>query len=178
MVKARADGAELIAVRAWALGLPRHGGRRHRHPDRNPVVFTFAGDSQREAAMALVRQVFQWTVGREPNDIAGRIEVLEGDPAVVLTELAVADGDLLVLGDHQASSMHRIVHGSVGHYCVTHSRCPVVIVSPTGAATATADDKSSSHSGQTRGHGPESPDQEQAGPDQAQVRVRNESPRG
>ena len=59
MIKARSDGAELIAVRAWALGLPRHGGRRHRHPDRNPVVFRFAGDSQREAAIALVRQVFR-----------------------------------------------------------------------------------------------------------------------
>ncbi len=170
MIKARSDGARLIAVRARALGLPRHGGRRHRHPDRSPVVFTFAGDSRREAATALVRQVFRWTVGGEPGDIAVRIEVLEGDPAVVLTELAVADGDLLVLGDHHASSMHRIVHGSVGHYCATHSRCPVVIVSPTGAATATADDKPSSHTGQTRSHGPESPDQEHAGPDQAQVR--------
>ena len=170
MIKARSDRAELIAVRAWALGLPRHGGRRHRHPDRNPVVFAFAGDSQQEAASALVRQVFRWTAGGEPGDIAVRIEVLEGDPAVVLTELGVADGDLLVLGDRHASSMHRIVHGSVGHYCATHSRCPVVIVSPAGAATAAADDKSSSRTGQTRSHGPESSDQEQAGPDQAQVR--------
>ena len=170
VIKARADGAQLIAVRAWALGLPRHGGRRHWHPDRSPVVFMFAGDNQREAATALVRNEFRRTLGGEPRDIAVRIETVEGDPAIVLTELAVADGDLLVLGDHHASSMHRIVHGSVGHYCATHSRCPVVIVSPTGAATATAADESLSQTGQTRGYGPESPDQEQAGPDQAQVR--------
>ena len=28
---ARSAGSELVAVRAWALGLPRHGGRRLRH---------------------------------------------------------------------------------------------------------------------------------------------------
>ena len=170
VIKARSDGAQLIAVRAWALGLPKHGGRRHRHPDRSPVVFTFAGDSEREAATALIRKVFLRTVGGKPRDIAVRFEVLEGDPAIVLTQLAIADGDLLVLGDHHASSMHRIVHGSVGRYCSAHSRCPVVIVSPTGAATSAADDRALSQTGQTRDHGPESPDQAQAEPDQAQVR--------
>jgi nucleotide-binding universal stress UspA family protein len=161
VIEARSDGAQLVAVRAWALGLPRHGGRRHRHPDRSPVVFAFAGDSQREAATALVRKEFVSAAGGIPSDIAVRIEVPEGDPAVVLTQLAVADGDLLVLGDHHASSMHRMVHGSVSRYCTTHSRCPVVIVSPTGSATA--EHESPSHSGSSHASG-------SAGPDQAQVR--------
>jgi nucleotide-binding universal stress UspA family protein len=169
VIKARSDGAQLIAVRAWALGLPRHGGRRHRHPDRSPVVFKFAGDSQREAATALVHRAFLRTAGGEPRDIAVRIEITEGDPAVVLTQVAVADGDLLVLGDHHASSVHRIVHGSVGRYCAAHSRCPVVIVSPTGAAVATAQAESGPQARQTGRHGSESPDQAEAGPDQAQV---------
>ena len=160
VIEARSDGAQLVAVRAWALGLPRHGGRRHRHPDHSPVVFAFAGDNQREVATALVSEEFVSTVGGIPSDIAVRIEVPEGDPAVVLTQLAVADGDLLVLGDHHASSMHRMVHGSVSRYCTTHSRCPVVIVSPTGSATA--EHESPSQSGPNHASG-------SAGPDQAQV---------
>jgi nucleotide-binding universal stress UspA family protein len=124
------------------------------------VVFAFAGDNQREVATALVSEEFVSTVGGIPSDIAVRIEVPEGDPAVVLTQLAVADGDLLVLGDHHASSMHRMVHGSVSRYCTTHSRCPVVIVSPTGSATA--EHESPSQSGPNHASG-------SAGPDQAQV---------
>jgi nucleotide-binding universal stress UspA family protein len=131
--RASADGARLIAVRAWALGLPRHGGRRHRHLDRSPVVFTFAGDSQRAAATALVRRAFRRAVGVVPAAIAAEIEVPEGDPAVVLTQIAVADGDLLVLGDQYGSSLKRIVHGSVSRYCTAHSKCPVVIISPASA---------------------------------------------
>lgn len=131
--RASADGARLIAVRAWALGLPRHGGRRHRHLDRGPVVFTFAGESQRAAATALVRRALRRAVGVVPAAIAAEIEVPEGDPAVVLTQIAVTDGDLLVLGDQYGASLKRIVHGSVSRYCTTHSKCPVVIISPAGA---------------------------------------------
>jgi nucleotide-binding universal stress UspA family protein len=29
--QARIREAQLVAVRSWALGLPRHGGRHHRH---------------------------------------------------------------------------------------------------------------------------------------------------
>ena len=131
--RASADGARLVAVRAWALGLPRHGGRRHRHLDRGPVVFTFAGDCQRAAAAALVRRALRRAAGVVPAAIAAQIEVLEGDPAVVLTQIAVTDGDLLVLGDQYGSSLKRIVHGSVSRYCTTHSKCPVVIISPASA---------------------------------------------
>jgi nucleotide-binding universal stress UspA family protein len=131
--RAASDDAQLVAVRAWALGLPRHGGRRHRHPDRSPVVITFAGDSQREAAIALVRRTFRRAVGITPAKIAATIEILEGDPAIVLTQIAARDGDLLVLGDEHGSSMKRIVHGSVSRYCATHSKCPVVIISPADA---------------------------------------------
>jgi nucleotide-binding universal stress UspA family protein len=154
VIKARSDGAELIAVRAWALGLPRHGGRRHRHPDRSPVVITFAGDSQREAANALVRRAFLRATGGVPHDIAVRIEVPEGDPAIALTKRAALDGDLLVLGDYNGSALQRIVHGSVSSYCSSHSRCPVVIVSPTGGA-----DETPGNSGPARDQGPELPDE-------------------
>jgi nucleotide-binding universal stress UspA family protein len=157
--RAAADDARLIAVRAWALGLPRHGGRRHRHPDRSPVVITFAGDNQREAAAALVRRAFLRAVGVVPDNIGAAIEVPEGDPAVVLTQLAVADGDLLVLGDQQDSSMKRIVHGSVSRYCTSHSKCPVVIIS-----SAAAEYDRPAKSAEIR------PDRGRELPDEAQVR--------
>jgi nucleotide-binding universal stress UspA family protein len=129
--RARSDGARLVAVRAWALGLPRHGGRRHRHPDRSPVVFSFTGDSQRDAAAALVRRTFR-QVHVDPDDVGAAIAVPEGDPAIALTQIAVREGDLLVLGDRHGSSVKRIIHGSVSRYCTNHSKCPVVIISPAG----------------------------------------------
>jgi nucleotide-binding universal stress UspA family protein len=129
VAKAKSDGAPLVAVRAWALGLPKHGGRRLRHSDRTPVVLAFAGESQREAANALVRRVFDSAAGGLPHDVAVRIETPEGEPGEMLTHTAIADGDLLVLGEENWPSWMRIVHGSVSRYCSRHSRCAVVIVS-------------------------------------------------
>ena len=42
---ARAHGVPLLAVRAWALGLPRHGGRRLRHVVHKYVVSPSPGSS-------------------------------------------------------------------------------------------------------------------------------------
>jgi hypothetical protein len=36
--QARSRRAQLAAVRSWAPGLPRHGGRHHRHPMHARVV--------------------------------------------------------------------------------------------------------------------------------------------
>jgi nucleotide-binding universal stress UspA family protein len=140
VAKARSDGAPLVAVRAWALGLPRHGGRRLRRPDRSPVVITFAGDSQREAAAALVRRVFDDAIGGLPPDVAVWIEAPEGEPGEILTRTAIADGDLLVLGEENRHSWTRVVHGSVSHYCARHSRCPGVIVCAAEIAAEPAGD--------------------------------------
>jgi len=49
--QARTAGAQLVAVRSWALGLPRHGGfRRHRAPVHPHIVLCFDGAAEDPAA--------------------------------------------------------------------------------------------------------------------------------
>jgi nucleotide-binding universal stress UspA family protein len=51
----------------------------------------------------------------------------EGPTALVLVELA-AQADLLVLGSHEHADDSDAHVGDIGHYCIGHSRRPVVIV--------------------------------------------------
>jgi hypothetical protein len=74
------------------------GPRRQRRKHGLPVVLSFAGDEQRDESAKLVRQAFRSAVGRIPRDVALTIEIPEGDPGPVLTNIAAADGDLLVVG--------------------------------------------------------------------------------
>jgi nucleotide-binding universal stress UspA family protein len=130
---ARSRGAELVAVRAWALGLPRHGGRRHRGDDHHHVVLAFTGNAPREAAKELIRRAFRVAAGGVPRDLAVSIETPEGDPGAVLTGLATHADDLLVVGTQHGHGLKRLVHGSVSRYCSIRSRCPVVVISPDGS---------------------------------------------
>jgi nucleotide-binding universal stress UspA family protein len=127
---ARSSHAQLVAVRSWALGLPRHGGRRRRAASAHPhVILYFAGTAQSAAAADLVRRAFRRTMGGIPDDVVVTIETPEGEPGTALTGIAVADGDLLVVGGRRDQAIRRLIHGSVSRYCCEHSKCPVVVVS-------------------------------------------------
>src|SRR5579859_6904140 len=93
---ARSTGAPLVAVRVWALGLPRHGGRRRRGDGRRHVVLAFQGAEPRAAAAKLTRRAFHAATGGIPSDLDVRIETPEGNPGPVLTQLALASDDVLV----------------------------------------------------------------------------------
>jgi nucleotide-binding universal stress UspA family protein len=126
--RARSRHCQLVAVRAWALQLPRHGGRwirddRHRH-----VVVSFEGSVPRSVAGAIARRSFKMAYGGIPADVAIRIATPEGDPGVVLTGLARQDGDLLVVGTRQAHPARQARHGSVSGYCARHASCPVALI--------------------------------------------------
>ena len=127
---AASNHAELVAVRSWALGLPRHGGRRMRHLSHPHVVLSFSGTEQRAAATVLTRKALRAAVGRPPADLQLTIETPEGDPALALVNLATREGDVLVVGTRSGSWASRLVHGSVSRYCERHARCPVVLVAP------------------------------------------------
>jgi nucleotide-binding universal stress UspA family protein len=121
--------ADLVAVRAWALGLPRHGGRRRRRNGHGHVVLRFNGSQQRAAAASLARRALD-AAGGLPHGVAVRIETPEADPGLALTGLATRDGDLLVVGTGPGHVLKRVVHGSVSRYCARRSRCQVLVVPP------------------------------------------------
>lgn len=122
---ARSYGAGLVAVRAWALGLPRHGGRRMRHLAHPHIVLSFSGGQQREAAEVLVRKAFGIALGGLPADVPVTIQTPDGDPAVALLSVASRPGDVIVLGMREGNPGRRLLHGSVGRYCLRHASCPV-----------------------------------------------------
>ena len=125
---ARSCGARLVAVRSWALGLPRHGGRRMRHLSHPHVVLSFSGAGQRAAATTLIGNAFKAAVGRVPQDVTVTFETPASDPAVALVGLASQPGDVIVVGTGGGHLTRRLVHGSVSRYCTRHASCPVVVV--------------------------------------------------
>lgn len=126
--QARSTGAQLLTVRCWALGLPRHGGRRHLAPSRPHVVLCFDGMEQREASADLVRRSLWLVAGGSPADVTVTVETPEGDPAVTLTGIVTTMDDLLVVGRERSHAIRRVLRGSVSRYCCSHARCPVVVV--------------------------------------------------
>jgi nucleotide-binding universal stress UspA family protein len=134
---ARRHGAELIAVRSWELGLPRHGGRRMRYLSHPHVVLRFSGTEQRAAAKVLVRRAFRRALGRMPADVPVEIKTPCSDPALALVGLARRPGDVLVAGRESGHPVRRLIHGSVSQYCVRHARCPVLLVSESGRTRET-----------------------------------------
>jgi nucleotide-binding universal stress UspA family protein len=126
---ARAAGTQLLAVRSRAFGLPRHGGRRRHLGKTHPRVMLYVNRAaERQASAVIVRQAFQTAMGEVPRDVPITIMTPEGDPGPVLTGLATADGDVLVVGAGHRPSVRHLLHGSVSCYCRVHARCPVVVV--------------------------------------------------
>lgn len=117
-----------MAVRAWALGLPRHGGRRSRHLSHPHVVINFSGVEQRAAATMLTHQAFTAALGGTPSDLPVMIETPESDPALALVASATRPGDVIVVGARRGHLAGRLVHGSVSRYCTRHAQCPVLVV--------------------------------------------------
>ena len=142
---ARSVNAPLVAVRVWALGLPRHGGLRRHGDGRGHVVLTFRGNVPREAAVNLVRQAFRTAVGGIPGDVDLTIETPEGNPGPALTQFASGSGDMLVVGTTSGHGIKRAVHGSVSAYCSAHLPGQVSVIAaglpcqdPVGSASAAA----------------------------------------
>jgi nucleotide-binding universal stress UspA family protein len=126
---ARSRGARLVAVRAWALGLPRHGGLRH-HGYHRSVVLSFHGAEPGRAARRLAKRVLREAAPDALGDVDVSIETPEGNPGPVLTQIAAGSDDVLVVGTTPGPRLKRAVHGSVSAYCTAHAHCPVTVVTP------------------------------------------------
>jgi len=83
-------------------------------------------DSLRDAAARLLDEVLA-----EVSSAAEGVEVsrsaIEGSAAAVLVEKAEG-AELLVVGSRGLGGFSELLLGSVGHQCVQHAPCPVVIV--------------------------------------------------
>jgi nucleotide-binding universal stress UspA family protein len=124
---ARARQARLVAVRAWGVGLPRHGGWRRHRSGRGRLAAAYSGTVPRRLARELARRALRSPAGDIPDDLDVVIQTPEGNPGPALTTIALP-GDALVVGTAGRHSLKRVVHGSVSGYCAAHSRCPVAIV--------------------------------------------------
>ncbi len=123
---ARSHDAKLVAVRAWALGQPRHGGRRMRHLTHPHIVLSFSGSQQNAASRLLVHRVFNAIAAGTPTMVA--IQTPECDPGLALVGIASEPGDVLVVGTNPGHPVRRLIHGSVSRYCARHASCPVLVV--------------------------------------------------
>lgn len=86
----------IVAVRAWALGLPGHGGRRHwlRSREHPHVILYFSSAEVCHERGELVRKAFRRypaACRQMPPDAAATIEMPEGDPGL-MAEIATAEG--------------------------------------------------------------------------------------
>ncbi len=134
---AREAGLQLVAVRSWALGLPRHGGlRRHRALVHPHVVLYFDGSEQSGASAEIVRKAFRIAAGGVPRDVTVTVRTPEGVPGPALTGIAGSAGDVIVVGDDSRMSLNHLLHGSVSRYCREHAHCPVVVIPAPAAGDA------------------------------------------
>jgi nucleotide-binding universal stress UspA family protein len=65
------------------------------------------------------------------------LDVVEGQPGPVLVDRS-RDAALLVLGTGEHVGLRRVVSGSIGHYCLSHTRCPMVAVPMNPACSGSA----------------------------------------
>ena len=139
VAQARNSHARLVAVRSWALGLPRHGGLRRRRlgPIHPHIVLHWDRTMQTEASRDFVGDCFVDAVGGMPRDVAVTVKTPEGEPGAALADIATAEGDVIIVGQEPSLTVRRVLHGSVSGYCRKHARCPVVVV-PAGEPHADA----------------------------------------
>jgi nucleotide-binding universal stress UspA family protein len=83
-----------------------------------------------DAARKRLAGAFDEGLGGLPDDLPVRPVVERGDAGPVLVDLAREPGDLLVIGTGRRNPIGRVLHRSVGRYCLAHARCPVIAVPP------------------------------------------------
>jgi nucleotide-binding universal stress UspA family protein len=112
--EARSTGAEVRVVVAWDM----------------PATYGYAPtyddvDWAATARKAVDHAVNEATDGTPPTDLS--VQVVQGHAANVLVD-ASREADLLVVGSRGHGTAVGMLLGSVGHHCVQHARCPVVVV--------------------------------------------------
>jgi nucleotide-binding universal stress UspA family protein len=125
---ARVHQATLVPVLAW---LPPGGDLADRsHP--SPYLRTV----WRDAAWQRLWAAIDLALGGVPEDVAFESDVIRGDPAHVLVEIASHPDDILVIGAGRRGKLAHALSSRVSRYCLAHAQCPVVAVPPPALAQA------------------------------------------
>jgi nucleotide-binding universal stress UspA family protein len=120
--EARERDIPLVSVIAW---IPPGGDMADRsHP--SPYLRRVWHD----AAAARLDRAFDDGLGGVPGDVRVQARVERGDPGSVLVDVAVREGDLLVIGSGRRNPVGRALRRSTGRYCLAHATCPVLAVPP------------------------------------------------
>jgi nucleotide-binding universal stress UspA family protein len=112
--EARLRGAPLRIVHTWEV------------PSGEAMV---AGTAFREATEkeALERAMHWVETALGTQDVPGTVDIVEGPAAAVLVGRS-RHAALLVVGTQESRGLHRLITGSVSHFCVSHATCPVVAI--------------------------------------------------
>lgn len=93
-----------------------------------PMVVTLPSDEElRAAAISILDEVLAEVGGTEDLEVIKTVQA--GGAASVLTQ-AAEGADLLVVGARGLGGFRGLLMGSVSQQSVTHSPCPVVVVTP------------------------------------------------
>lgn len=117
VAEARHRGSELHALRAYVVGAPVGIAM----PEVRGYVTRLARDAVARAFDA---------IGGRPDDLQVVVVLREGERAWVLTQYAIRDDDLLVVGSSRRGIVRRLFHRSTAKYCAAHATCPVLVVPP------------------------------------------------
>jgi len=119
LTEAKLRGDEILALHAWTY--PTVVGTAF----ATVVMPLPAAELDKEAAEFLQREIKEVTGGDE--SVVIRREVAQ-DPAASALVRASAEADMLVIGSRGFGGFRGLLLGSVGHQCVQHAVCPIVII--------------------------------------------------
>ncbi|MCZ2849765.1 universal stress protein [Modestobacter sp. VKM Ac-2978] len=123
-------GAALEVVATFALQAVWVGG----YPLGMPEVATVREELEKRVAALVAEVRGDPAVVAVPGaaDVRTRLVISVGPPSQRLVDASAA-ADLLVVGSRGRGAVRSALLGSVALHCVTHARCPVVVVHPAAA---------------------------------------------
>jgi nucleotide-binding universal stress UspA family protein len=84
----------------------------------------------RQAATQRMADAFDQALGGYPTEVEIQAQIVRGAAGTALVQTASGDGDLLVVGAGHRRLRQRRLSGPTARYCLTHARCPVILVPP------------------------------------------------
>jgi len=116
--EAKVRKCEVIAINAWTYPIVP--------PSIDGAIVTIPDiDVEQEANNLLEREIKEVTGGSDDVKIQRRF--VQKSAATALIQ-ASDDADMLVIGSRGLGGFRGLLLGSVGHQCVQHSKCPVVVI--------------------------------------------------